>query len=241
MTLRLRFFVTVLPLLSAVFLLSLSGCFQPEPEPRVITESSYKSGQPMKERLYIPGSPPTNLEMRTYDKQGTLIKVKDMQDGTIDYYDELYDTLRTRSGLRAYLQGAWKRGGIKKGYKKLPNGQMADVRTKEARYFRGDSLVLVQDSEIIAPSGRRLRSVVEVCFRVRYLAPLRISLEEKLYVKTRSATEGRSSLTPDLRAAVVDTLRLFRPDLYYVQTASPGGGSRYHRQDESYRMLMSRP
>lgn len=206
-------------------LFGLASCnSEPAPVQSAVTEL-YNDGTAKEKVLYRPDPQSEErqvVERRTYHSNGDLIKINPT-DGSVQYYHNIRDTLLTRSGLRSFLRGTWRIQNSLDAFKDLPNGKTATVKTTEFRRFSGDTLTVYQQSLLRTPSGRKLVSRLKIAFTVRYIPPLRLGLKRHLYTETRGQrNKANRALDPQLQRSVIDTLQIYRPDLFAIHSDAPG-------------------
>jgi len=183
---------------------------------------------------FFHGAGPSRRVIRTetYHHDGQLIKRVDRTSGQIQYYDDLLDTLRTSSGLRAYLDGGWERTSLITAKAPLEEGGFAQVTSKEFRFYSADTLRVVHFSRLRgAPVSQSTRHF-EAAFLYDVLPPYYISLTRQLYARSggSAVTAEKESLSDDVRSTLVDTVRVYRPDMFSIHTASASDGMvRYKR------------
>lgn len=172
------------------------------------------------------------VRVETYHQDGQLIKRVDRSAGRIQYYDDLVDTLRTESGLRAYLDGGWERTSYITAKAPLEDGRFAQVTTKEFRFYSADTLRVVHFSRLRgAPASQSTRHF-EAAFLYDILPPHHIALRRQLYSRSGSSAvkAQKESLSADVRSTLVDTVRVYRPDMFSIHTATASDGMvRYKR------------
>jgi len=210
----------------AASLVLLVGCSQ-ETEVHEIVVDRYRDGTPRKVEHYSGERENRRVHRHEiYHHDGTLVKLSDYDTGEVLFYDELQDTLRTPGGLRAFLRGMWRRQSTIEAYRLLPNNQRAHVQSREFWRYRGDTLSISHFSQIRAPSGQIQRQHLELGLRIQYRAPSFVSVQEQIYSRSGSSiVPGRdSSISADAQQMLVDTLRIYRPDLFAIHTAAADNG-----------------
>lgn len=172
------------------------------------------------------------VRVETYHQDGQIIKRVDRFSGRVQYYDDLVETLRTSSGLRAYLDGAWERTSYITAKAPLEDGGFAEVTSKEFRLYSADTLRVVHFSRLRgAPASQSTRHF-EAAFLYDILPPYHIVLRRQLYARSGpSAVKAKKEfLSEDVRSTLVDTVRVYRPDMFSIHTATASDGMvRYKR------------
>jgi hypothetical protein len=209
---------------------------------RIVTDR-YPGGASRHVETYVGDTTGLPHTTRTFSPSGALLKaVRHQADpgSRIAYYDDLHPRFDSAGGVRSFLQGTWKRTERVTKLKRFSNGEVARVRTKLNRTFKGDTLIMTRIASVFEPeTGRRIGvQGLEVGFDVEFLPDSRVRLQEVLYRRRPDTSQVLSDtlvLPPRLRNRVVDTLRVLAPHRFRVMTAVAPRLPRLYKRQSSLR------